>query len=187
MKEIKIGIIHDACILEKKSLIGMSLHFNHANDKIKVKHFLITKQIQKRIADIENNEEEDKCKSSNIKSNFANLLYHYREELIDFEEIEFEKMQDSNLEFDKKIIKYGFSLLEKENFDIVFIATKFGGIKYNVNKLALAKKTEFNTCASSAEFLYKLNRYLLKIEDDYTIKNNVKIQARENILDWKSC
>ena len=73
------------------------------------------------------------------------------------------------------------NLLRKEKVDIVFIATKFGVIKYNVNTIAMENNLNFSTVSSQMEYHNKLDRFLAKLNDDYTQHHKIRVRIANDI------
>ena len=115
-----------------------------------------------------------------MKSNMADVLYCHKEGIIEFEEVHSNK-DSTNVQYDNKLVSIGYNLIRKEKVDIVFIATKFGVIKYNVNTIALENNLNFTTVSSQLEYRNKLDRFLSKLNDDYTQHHKIRVRIANEI------
>jgi len=179
MREVKIVILHDASVFHEEILIGVNTHINYEDKKFHFKHMVIKNQLLKQISAYEKNPETYPL-AMKMKSNMADILYCYKEDIIDFEEVQANK-DSTNVQYDNKLVSIGYNLIRKEKVDIVFIATKFGVIKYNVNTIALENTLEFSTVSTQLEYRNKLDRFLSKLNADYTSHHKIRIHIANQI------
>lgn len=180
MRDINITILHDASVFHEDILIGVNTHLNYEDNKFHFKHMVIKNQLLKQISAYEKNPETYPL-AMKMKSNMADILYCYKEDIIDFEEVQANK-DSTNVQYDNKLVSIGYNLIRKEKVDIVFIATKFGVIKYNVNTIALENSLEITTVSTQLEYRNKLNRFLAKLSDDYTKHHKIRVKIANEIL-----
>lgn len=179
MKEINVAVIHDASIFHEDILIGVNTQINYEPQKLHTTHMLIKNQILKQISEYEKNPQMYNM-AMKLKSNLADLIYCHKEGIIGFEDIEINK-DSSNAQFDNKIVTTGYNLIKKGEVDIVFIATKFGVIKYNVNTLALENDMHITTVSSQLEFHHKFDRFLATLKDDYLRHHKIRVKIVNEI------
>ncbi|MBN2789931.1 MAG: hypothetical protein JXR69_07055 [Candidatus Delongbacteria bacterium] len=179
MRDVYITILHDASVFHEEILIGVNTHINYEDSKFHFKHMVIKNQLLKQIASYEKNEETYPL-AMKMKSNMADVLYCHKEGIIDFEEVHANK-DSTNVQYDNKLVSIGYNLIRKEKVDIVFIATKFGVIKYNVNTIALENNLNFTTVSSQLEYRNKLDRFLAKLNDDYTKHHKIRVKIANEI------
>jgi len=174
MKEINVAVIHDASIFHEDIIIGINTHINYEPNKLQITHFLIKNQILKQIEEYEKKPETYGL-AMRLKSNMADIIYCHKEGIIGFEDIQANK-DCTNAQFDNKLVSVGYNMIKKGEVDIVFIATKFGVIKYNVNTIALDNDLNITTVSSTLEFRNKFNRFLSKIKDDYIRHHKIRVK-----------
>ncbi|HXK50289.1 MAG TPA: hypothetical protein PKW56_07465 [Clostridiales bacterium] len=174
MKEINVAVIHDASIFHEDIIIGINTHINYEPNKLHITHFLIKNQILKQIEEYEKKPETYNL-AMKLKSNMADIIYCHKEGIIGFEDIQANK-ECTNAQFDNKLVSVGYNMIKKGEVDIVFIATKFGVIKYNVNTIALDNDLNITTVSSPLEFRNKFNRFLSKIKDDYIRHHKIRVK-----------
>lgn len=179
MKELNVAMIHDASIFHEDIIIGVNTQINYEPNKLKINHMIIKNQILKQIEQYEKNPQTYNL-AMKLKSNMADILYCHKEGIIGFEDIQANK-DSTNAQFDNKIVSVGYNLVKKGQVDIVFIATKFGVIKYNVNTIALDNDLSFSTVTSQLEYQHKLNRFLSKIKDDYIRHHKIRVKIINDI------
>jgi hypothetical protein len=179
MKEINVAIIHDASIFHEDILIGINTQINYEPQKLHTTHMLIKNQILKQIGEYEKNPQMYHM-AMKLKSNLADILYCHKEGLIGFDEIDMDK-NSTNAQFDNKIVSVGYNMIKKGEVDIVFIATKFGVIKYNVNSLSLEHDLHITTVSTQLEFHHKFDRYLANIKDDYLRHHKIRVKIMNEI------
>lgn len=179
MRDVHITILHDASVFHEDILIGVNTHINYEDNKFHFKHMVIKNQLLKQISTYEKNPETYPL-AMKMKSNMADILYCYKENIIDFEEIQAKK-DSTNVQYDNKLVSIGYNLIRKEKVDIVFITTKFGVIKYNVNTIALENTLEFSTVSTQLEYRNKLDRFLSKLNDDYTKHHKIRVKIANEI------
>ena len=179
MKELNVAMIHDASIFHEDIIIGVNTQINYEPNKLKINHMIIKNQILKQIEQYEKSPQTYNL-AMKLKSNMADILYCHKEGIIGFEDIPANK-DSTNAQFDNKIVSVGYNLIKKNQADIVFIATKFGVIKYNVNTIALDNDLNFSTVSSQLEYQHKLNRFLSKIKDDYIRHHKIRVRITNQI------
>ncbi|HAQ62522.1 TPA: hypothetical protein DCR49_11110 [Candidatus Delongbacteria bacterium] len=179
MKELNVAVIHDASIFHEDILIGVNTQINYEPNKLHISHMLIKNQILKQIGEYEKNPQTYQL-AMKLKSNLADLIYCHKEGIIGFEDIEAGK-DSTNAQFDNKIVSTGFNMIKKGEVDIVFIATKFGVIKYNVNTLSLENDLNITTVSSQLEYHNKFNRFLANIKDDYIKHHKLRVRIVNEI------
>ncbi len=179
MRDVYITILHDASVFHEEILIGVNTHVNYEDKKFHFKHVVIKNQLLKQISSYEKKPETYPL-AMKMKSNMADVLYCHKEGIIDFEEVHANK-EATNVQYDNKLVSIGYNLIRKEKVDIVFIATKFGVIKYNVNTIALENNLEFSTVSSQMEYRNKLDRFLAKLNDDYTKHHKIRVKIANEI------
>ncbi len=179
MKELNVAVIHDASIFHEDILIGVNTQINYEPAKLHTTHMLIKNQILKQIGEYEKNPQTYQL-AMKLKSNLADLIYCHKEGIIGYEDIEINK-DSTNAQFDNKIISTGFNMIKKGEVDIVFIATKFGVIKYNVNTLSLENDLNITTVSSQLEYHNKFNRFLANIKDDYLKHHKLRVKIINEI------
>jgi hypothetical protein len=179
MKELNVAVIHDASIFHEDVLIGVNTQINYEPSKLHTTHMLIKNQILKQISEYEKNPQTYQM-AMKLKSNLADLIYCHKEGIIGFEDIEAGK-DSTNAQFDNKIVSTGYNMIKKSEVDIVFIATKFGVIKYNVNTLSLENDLNITTVSSQLEFHHKFNRFLANIKDDYIRHHKLRVKIVNEI------
>jgi len=179
MKELNVAVIHDASIFHEDILIGVNTQINYEPNKLHISHMLIKNQILKQIGEYEKNPQTYQL-AMKLKSNLADLIYCHKEGIIGFEDIEAGK-DSTNAQFDNKIVSTGFNMIKKGEVDIVFIATKFGVIKYNVNTLSLENDLNITTVTSQLEYHNKFNRFLANIKDDYIKHHKLRVRIVNEI------
>lgn len=179
MRDVNITILHDASVFHEDILIGVNTHVNYEDNKFHFKHMVIKNQLLKQISAYEKNPETYPL-AMKMKSNMADILYCYKEDIIDFEEVPAAK-DSTNVQYDNKLVSIGYNLIRKEKVDIVFIATKFGVIKYNVNTIALENTLEISTVSTQLEYRNKLDRFLAKLNDDYTKHHKIRVKIANEI------
>jgi len=179
MKELNVTIIHDASIFHEDILIGVNTQLNYEPNKLHITHMLIKNQILKQIDEYEKNPQTYQL-AMKLKSNLADVIYCHKEGIIGFEEIQANK-ESTNAQFDNKIVSVGYNLIKKGEVDIVFIATKFGVIKYNVNTIALDNDLNITTVSSQLEYHHKFDRFLSNIKDDYLRHHKIRVKITNEI------
>ena len=179
MKELNVAVIHDASIFHEDILIGVNTQINYEPNKLHISHMLIKNQILKQIGEYEKNPQTYQL-AMKLKSNLADLIYCHKEGIIGFEDIEAGK-DSTNAQFDNKIVSTGFNMIKKGEVAIVFIATKFGVIKYNVNTLSLENDLNITTVSSQLEYHNKFNRFLANIKDDYIKHHKLRVRIVNEI------
>ena len=179
MKEINVAMIHDASIFHEDIIIGVNTVTNYEPHKLRVNHMIIKNQILKQIENYEKNPQTYSL-AMKLKSNLADILYCHKEGIIGFEDIPANK-DSKNSQFDNKIVSVGYNLVKKGQVDFVFIATKFGVIKYNVNTIALDNDLNMTTVSSQLEYHHKMNRFLSTIKDDYIRHHKIKVKIVNEI------
>lgn len=179
MKELNVAVIHDASIFHEDILIGVNTQINYEPNKLHITHMLIKNQILKQIGEYEKNPQTYML-AMKLKSNLADLIYCHKEGIIGYEDIEINK-DSTNAQFDNKIVSTGFNMIKKGEVDIVFIATKFGVIKYNVNTLSLENDLHITTVSSQLEYHNKFNRFLANIKDDYIKHHKLRVKIVNDI------
>jgi hypothetical protein len=179
MKELNVAMIHDASIFHENIIIGVNTQINYEPNKLRINHMIIKNQILKQVEQYEKSPQTYNL-AMKLKSNMADILYCHKEGIIGFEDIPANK-DSTNAQFDNKIVSVGYNLVKKGQADIVFIATKFGVIKYNVNTIALDNDLNFTTVTSQLEYQHKLNRFLSKIKDDYIRHHKIRVRIINDI------
>jgi len=179
MKELNVAVIHDASIFHEDILIGVNTQINYEPGKLHTTHMLIKNQILKQVGEYEKNPQTYQL-AMKLKSNLADLIYCHKEGIIGFEDIEAGK-DSTNAQFDNKIVSVGYNMIKTSEVDIVFIATKFGVIKYNVNTLSLENDLNITTVSSQLEFRNKFNRFLANIKDDYIRHHKIRVKIVNEI------
>jgi len=179
MKEIDVAVIHDASIFHEDIIIGVNTQLNYEPHKLRVTHYLIKNQILKQIEDYEKNPQ-TYALAMKLKSNLADVIYCHKEGIIGFEDIAANK-DSTNAQFDNKLVSVGYNMIKKGEVDIVFISTKFGVIKYNVNTIALDNDLHITTVSSQLEYINKFNRFLSTIKDDYLRHHKIRVKIVNEI------
>ena len=179
MRDVNITILHDASVFHEEILIGVNTHVNYEDKKFHFKHMVIKNQLLKQISAYEKNKEMFHL-AMKMKSNMADMLYCHKEGIIEFEEVHSNK-DSTNVQYDNKLVSIGYNLIRKAKVDIVFIATKFGVIKYNVNTIAMENDLNFSTVSSQLEYRNKLDRFLAKLNDDYTQHHKIRVRIANEI------
>ncbi|MBU4485742.1 MAG: hypothetical protein KKD38_02325 [Candidatus Delongbacteria bacterium] len=179
MKELYVAVIHDASIFYEDIIIGINTQLNYEPNKLRSKHMLIKNQILRQIEEYEKNSQ-TYALAMKLKSNLADVLYCYKEGMIEFEDIQANK-DCTNAQFDNKIISVGYNMIKKGEVDIVFIATKFGVVKYNVNTIALDNDLNITTVSSQLEFHNKFDRFLYNVKDDYLKHHKIRVKIVNEI------
>ncbi len=179
MKEINVAVFHDASIFHEDIIIGVNTQLNYEPSKLHVTHFLIKNQILKQIEEYEKNPQ-TYALAMRLKSNMADIIYCHKEGIIGYEDIQANK-ENTNAQFDNKLVTVAYNMIKKSEVDIVFIATKFGVIKYNVNTIALENDLNITTVSSQLEYMNKFNRYLSTIKDDYLRHHKIRVKIINDI------
>jgi hypothetical protein len=179
MKELNVAVIHDASIFHEDIIIGVNTQINYEPHKLHINHMLIKNQILKQVEEYEKNPQTYSL-AMKLKSNLADIIYCHKEGIIGFEDIQANK-ESTNAQFDNKIVSVGYNLIKKGEVDIVFIATKFGVIKYNVNTIALENDLNITTVSSQLEYHNKFNRFLANMKDDYIRHHKIRVRIVNEI------
>jgi hypothetical protein len=179
MKEINVAVFHDPSIFNEDIIIGVNTHLNYEPSKLHVTHFLIKNQILKQVEEYEKNPQ-TYALATKLKSNLADIIYCHKEGIIGFEDIQANK-DSTNAQFDNKLVSVAYNMIKKSEADIVFIATKFGVIKYNVNTIALENDLNITTVSSQLEYTNKFNRFLSTLKDDYLRHHKIRVKIVNEI------
>jgi hypothetical protein len=179
MKEINVAVFHDPSIFNEDIIIGVNTHLNYEPSKLHVTHFLIKNQILKQVEEYEKNPR-TYALATKLKSNLADIIYCHKEGIIGFEDIQANK-DSTNAQFDNKLVSVAYNMIKKSEADIVFIATKFGVIKYNVNTIALENDLNITTVSSQLEYTNKFNRFLSTLKDDYLRHHKIRVKIVNEI------
>jgi hypothetical protein len=179
MKELNVTVIHDASIFHEDIIIGVNTQINYEPNKLRINHMIIKNQILKQVEEYEKNPQ-TYALAMKLKSNLADIIYCHKEGIIGFEDIQANK-ESTNSQFDNKIVSVGYNMIKKGEVDIVFIATKFGVIKYNVNTIALENDLNITTVSSQLEYHNKLNRFLANMKDDYIRHHKIRVKIVNEI------